>query len=129
MRIAIILTAILLMHCSKKIDSTPIQAVKVQKNKTIDILENGKKIATITYNQENLPDKEIGYDITTRKELYELVYLYNNKKLVDIDVKKGVDLDYLRYSLDNISQNKFLYKKGIKLEHPEIICSEVDILI
>ena len=126
MRIAIILTAILLTNCSKKIDSKPIQAVKVQKNKTIDILENGKKIATITYNQENVPDKEIGYDITTRKEEYELVYVYNNKNLVDINVKKGVDLEYLRYSLDNISQNKFLHKKGIKLEHPEIVSSEIN---
>jgi len=124
MRIAIILIGIL-TACSDKPVNKPLQSIKVQKNKTIDVLEDGKKVATLTYNRENLLENELIYNIETKKIETELTYIYNSKKLVDINVK-GIDLDYLRYALDNTFQSKSLFKKGIKIEHPEIVSSEVN---
>lgn len=120
MRIAIILMGIL-MSCSDK----PIKLEQPIHNQTIDILEDGKKIITFTYNQENLPAKEIVYNVETKKIESELVYIYKDKKLIDINVK-GVDLDYLQYALDNKYQSEYLSTKGIRIEHPEIISSEVN---
>lgn len=104
------------MSCSDK-PITPKQSIP---NKTIDVLEDGKKISTFTYNQDNLPAKEIVYNVETKKIESQLIYIYKDKKLIDINVK-GIDLDYLRYALDNIYQKEYLSTKGIKIEHSELL--------
>ncbi|VXC58405.1 conserved hypothetical protein [Chryseobacterium sp. 8AT] len=122
MRIVIILMGVLIA-CSDK--PSMVKDKPIMPTKEIDILENDKKVATLEYNQENLLNKEVIYNTETKKVESELGYIYDKKKLVDINVK-GIDLDYLKYALDNIYQSKFLSKKGIKFEYPEIVSSEIN---
>jgi len=125
MRIAIILTAILLTNCSKKIDSKPTENVTVQKNSSIDILENGKRFFTYVYNEQNLPIESILYNEQTNNIESKSKYNYQNGKFSYVSLSNIKDADYTQSVLNYLYQAKYLSTKGIKIEHPEIVGSEI----
>jgi hypothetical protein len=126
MRIAIILAATLLATCSKKSDNKPIQSVEIKKNKTIDILEDGKRLFTYLYNEKDLPVEVISYNEQTNKIESKLNYNYQNGKLNYVSQGNVKDVDYTQSVLNYLYQAKDLSTKGIKIEHPEIVSSEVN---
>lgn len=125
MRIAIILTAILLTNCSKKIDSKPTENVTVKKNSSIDILENGKRFFTYVYNEQNLPIESILYNEQTNNIESKSKYNYQNGKFSYVSLSNIKDADYTQSVLNYLYQAKYLSTKGIKIEHPEIVGSEI----
>ena len=126
MRIAIILVAALLSTCSKKSDNKPIQSVEIKKNKTIDILEDGKRLFTYLYNEKDLPVEVISYNEQTNKIESKSDYNYQNGKLNYVSQGNVKDVDYTQSVLNYLYQAKDLSTKGIKIEHPEIVSSEVN---
>ncbi|UZT98338.1 hypothetical protein ODZ84_01850 [Chryseobacterium fluminis] len=125
MRIVIILTAILLTNCSKKNDGKPIEDVKVQKNNSIDILEDGKRFFTYVYNEQNLPTESILYNTQTNNLESKSKFNYQNGKFSYVSVNNLKDDDYTQSVLNYLYQAKYLSSKGIKIEHPEIVGSEI----
>ncbi|MCZ2083894.1 MAG: hypothetical protein LC112_06445 [Flavobacteriales bacterium] len=126
MRIAIILIAILLTTCSKKIDNKPIQSVKIKKNNTIDVLEDGKRVFTYLYNEQDLLIEAISYNQKTNSIESKSEYNYQNGKFSYISQGNVKDVDYTQSVLNYLYQAKDLATKGIKIEHPEIVSSEVN---
>ncbi len=125
MRIVIILTAILLTNCSKKNDGKPIEDVKVQKNNSIDIMEDGKRFFTYVYNEQNLPIESILYNRQTNNLESKSKFNYQNGKFSYVSVHNLKDDDYTQSVLNYLYQAKYLSSKGIKIEHPEIVSSEI----
>jgi hypothetical protein len=125
MRIVYILTVILLTNCSKNIDSKPILSIKVKKNSTIDILEDGKRFFTYVYNEQGLPIESILYNTETDKIESTSKYNYQNGKFNYISQNNIKDEDYTQSVLTYLYQSKLLSSQGIKFEHPELIFSEI----
>ena len=126
MRIAIILVATLLATCSKKSDNKPIQSVEIKKNKTTDILEDGKRLFTYVYDEKDLPIEVISYNEQTKTIESKSNYNYQNGKFNYVSQGNVKDVDYTQSVLNYLYQAKDLSTKGIKIGHPEIVSSEVN---
>lgn len=109
----------------KKIDSKPVENVKVKKNRSIDILEDGKRFFTYVYNEQNLPIDSVLYNTETDKIESTSKYNYQDWKFDYISHNNVKDEDYKQFVLTYLYQSKRLSSRGIKFEHPELIFSEI----